>query len=156
MEQLKDTAKKAVKRLTSGPSESTESGPRATALASETQQRASSVWTSMRMIFGARFQQTYGDEPNQAWLAAIGSLTDEQCAAGCAKLAKGPTDWPPALPAFYAACKPRDPGVRYLGTPTSTAELDEHLALDKPRNPQARDQALANCRRTLRMREGQP
>lgn len=102
----------------------------------------------MRAIYGARFQATYGDAPNTVWLDAIDELSDEECRAGFEKLRKG-DGWPPSLPDFMAACRPRAGGVRYLGVPLE-GEARRALMLPKPAvNLSLAERVLASCRRSL-------
>lgn len=149
MEKLKGPVDRVAKQLTSGQNVGSESGRKAPASRLEVLQRAADVWKSMRLIYGTRFTSTYGEEPNPAWVEKIADLTDEECAAGCRRLRDSADDWPPSLPGFVNACRPRDAGVRYLGVPL-TDEQKRALALPRPPvDPEKIKRHLANMRKNL-------
>jgi hypothetical protein len=81
------------------------------------------VWSSMVELYGSAFTAAYGDEPSPLWAAAIAELSDEQCRKGLASLAREAREYPANLTQFVAACRPKSPGVRFLGVPLTADQL---------------------------------
>jgi hypothetical protein len=107
------------------------------------------VWSSMVELYGPAFTAAYGDHPSHLWQAAIAELTDDECRAGLTTLARQAREYPANLTQFVAACKPAK-GVRYLGVPTTAAELDKLLPPPEKRATTEKiDGWLAKMRRTL-------
>lgn len=82
-------------------------------------------------IFGPGFLTAYGDKPSPLWTSAVGSLSDDECRAGLAAIAKQGRDYPANLSQFMAACKSK-PLMHTLGPPTTPAAL---RALERPKVP---------------------
>lgn len=101
-------------------------------------------------LYGNAFVVTYGESPSPLWLAAIAELTNDECRDGLTRLARQAREFPCNLTQFVAACKPRDAGVRYLGVPTTPADISRALP---PPNRQAKpeiiDSWIAKMRRTI-------
>lgn len=85
------------------------------------------MWSSMLELYGPAFTSAYGETPSHLWLAAISELTDDECRSGLTTLARQAREYPANLTQFVAACRPPKSGVRFLGVPTTTAELDKLL-----------------------------
>jgi len=95
--------------------------------------RAARVWNAMKALYGAgAFTAAYGDEPNHIWLASIEHLTDRECRDGLTRLAKEARSYPANLTEFMEACKPKSPGVRFLGVP-ERKKTSEQIALESKR-----------------------
>jgi hypothetical protein len=106
------------------------------------------VWTSLRDVYGRQFTDAHGEEPSAPWIMALADVSDEQCVAACNALLKRTSTFPPNLPEFLDLCRGRDPGVRYLGTPTTP---NHAAALDvKAASTEVADRWLAKIRETLR------
>jgi hypothetical protein len=104
------------------------------------------VWSSMVELYGPSFLTAYGESPSPIWTAAISDLTDEECRRGLTALAKQAREYPANLTQFVAACRP-SPGVRYLGTPVTVAEVDRMLPPpDKRAKPEVIDSWIAKMR----------
>ena len=83
--------------------------------------KSAAVWDAMKQIFGTSFITIYGETPSRLWVEAIGGLTDAECRHGIDEVARQRREFPCNLTEFVDLCKPKSPGVRYLGVP-ETAE----------------------------------
>jgi hypothetical protein len=112
--------------------------------------RAALVWRSMVELYGPAFLTAYGDSPSPLWLSAIEKLTETECARGLATLADEAREYPANLTQFAAACRGKGSGPRFLGTPTTPAQL---RALEPPPEKRATpaqvDGWIARMRRRL-------
>jgi hypothetical protein len=93
---------------------STQSAPNYEKLPDST--RSLKVWAQLADMFGKAFFRENGSTPGRLWDMAIHRLTDQQLAAGLAKLGNDGLQFPPNLSMFIAACKYQPP-VRHLGVP---------------------------------------
>jgi hypothetical protein len=119
----------------------------------ECQERAAIVWRSMVELFGPSFLTAYGDSPSPLWKAAISELSDDECRVGFTTLAKQAREYPANLTQFVGACRP-EKLVRYLGSPTSAAEM---RALEPPKpSPSVAEKWLAEIRRNLGVKHREP
>lgn len=107
------------------------------------------IWETMRLLYGAAFQQAYGEAPNAVWLDAIAGLTDEECAAGFRRLRDEPRRFPPNLTEFLGACRPKAAGVRFLGVPVTAQERARMLA---PPDRRAKPHVIENWLQRIRAR----
>lgn len=67
--------------------------------------RAQSVWAALAEMYGRTLVTNYGAEPPTVWRAKIGELSDAQVANGLRSLSEKPSQYPPTLGEFVAACK---------------------------------------------------
>lgn len=106
----------------------------------------------MAELYGPAFAAAYGDSPSPLWQRAIAELTDQQCRDGLTQLARDAREYPANLTQFMAAClPPKSPGVRYLGTPVTSAELDRMLPPPEKRaKPEKIDYWIAKMRAKVR------
>lgn len=111
---------------------------------SSSEDRANLVWNGLVEVYGRQFVDSYGTSPPALWVEAIGGMTDKQLRLSFLALIKSGRKYPPNLSEFVAAC--RDPGVRYMGGPSSAYRP----ALPAPPVKRAIiDRYLANMRRRL-------
>jgi hypothetical protein len=68
----------------------------------------------MTDLFGARWLETYGDEPSPTWANQIESLEEHQLKQGLSTVLKSGSPHPPSLPEFLAFCR------RQLATPDTS------------------------------------
>ncbi|MAK37929.1 MAG: hypothetical protein CMC15_17350 [Flavobacteriaceae bacterium] len=59
----------------------------------------------MAEMFGTKWTNHYGDEPNTTWAVGLAGLTDKHIARGLNKVIDSGSEWPPSLPTFKAMCK---------------------------------------------------
>lgn len=71
----------------------------------ERSQRTAKFWRSMTDMYGARWLETYGDEPSLLWANQIELLTDEQVKRALRSLLKAASPHPPSLPEFLGYAK---------------------------------------------------
>jgi hypothetical protein len=80
----------------------------------------------MTDLFGARWLETYGDEPSPLWTNQIERLDDAQLKQGISTVLKSGAQHPPSLPEFLAHCR------RQLNVPSTYVEYyatpDESIA----------------------------
>lgn len=99
-------------------------------------------------MYGGAVLTAYGvdDKPHKLWVGALSKLTPDEAKRGIAALAKQGRSYPPNLTEVLEACRPKGPGVRYLGRSVDPATL----ALPVPRASEERRQAvLDKLRRTV-------
>ncbi|MGP1665201.1 MAG: hypothetical protein ACTS5I_04675 [Rhodanobacter sp.] len=98
-------------------------------------------------LYGSAFTAAYGESPSNLWLAAIGELSDDECRAGLTRLAKQAREYPANLTQFVAACRPPSGSPRYLGVPTTPAEVSRQLPPpDRMAKPEVIDSWIAKMR----------
>lgn len=105
-------------------------------------------------MYGSRWTRQWGAEPPEIpkdgsapslWLLTLANLRPAELAAGFDALLNERREWPPSLSEFYALCRPKSPGVRYLGRP-----IDPRRALPrKTASEEHRDGCLARIRRAI-------
>jgi hypothetical protein len=108
--------------------------------------RAASVWRALIVAYPGTFEAVYGSDPLPIWVAAIATLTDEQCRLGCTEIAKqavGRT-FPCNLTEFETACRSGSPSRPLQGR--RPYEPDSPVA-----RPEVRDRHLASIRAKLGM-----
>src|SRR5690554_3423280 len=111
---------------------STGSEPRRTnGSASLTREQATQVaeaWRRFTEMYGPRWTSEHGVQPPamptdgsapSLWLLTLANLKPEELAAGFQSLIEQGDRWPPSLSEFHGLCRPKPPGVRYLGRPIS-------------------------------------
>lgn len=70
---------------------------------------AARVWKSLGEMFGlVKFQQQFGDEPNEMWIDACSELTHVQIREALRKVRNSGSQWPPNLPEFMAYARSTD------------------------------------------------
>lgn len=142
MEQASTAASRALARS----NESTVQPPSGRT-SSEAVSKGQRVWSAMAELYGPAFAAAYGDVPSPIWLAAISGLTEADLGRGFTTLAKQPREFPPNLTQFVDACRPSTSSPRFLGTPTTPAEMRR---LEKPRaSRDVADRYLARMRGRL-------
>jgi hypothetical protein len=79
-----------------------------------TPQQQDHLWRLLGQTYGHKFADQYGPSPNEAWAAAMASMTADQAKFAFRKLVDGGSPFPPTLPEFVALAKgaPRSE-VRY-------------------------------------------
>lgn len=55
-------------------------------------------------IYGHKFTSAFGDEPNESWTRAVGSIRPEQIAFGLNRLQHRDDPWPPNAVEFRRMC----------------------------------------------------
>lgn len=101
-------------------------------------------------LYGTGFLTAYGEAPSPLWANAIAGLTDDECRAGCARLANQGREYPANLTQFVAACRYK-PTQSTLGPGTTPGAL--HRALPGP-NRRATPEAVDNWIAKMRKRVG--
>jgi hypothetical protein len=76
-------------------------------------------------MYGGAVLTAYGveDKPHKLWIGALSKLTPDEAKKGIAALAKQGRSYPPNLTEVLEACRPKKPGVRYLGRPVDMAAM---------------------------------
>ena len=64
-----------------------------------------SLWARMAQMFGAKWERSFGSEPNYAWSEALCDLTDKQIQRGLEAMIADGLSYPPSLPQFLKYCK---------------------------------------------------
>lgn len=60
------------------------------------------VWDALGQMYGSRFYEQYGESANEAWLAALTSMTLGAALYAIRALVRDGSDFPPTLPKFSA------------------------------------------------------
>lgn len=81
--------------------------------------RTRKLWRSMTDLYGARWLETYGDEPSAVWTNQIEPLTDAQVKQALQTILKSASAHPPSLPEFLGYAR----NVRPAAPPTEGSEL---------------------------------
>ena len=66
------------------------------------------VWIEMTNVYGRKFVDDMGDDPNSAWLDLMSGLSRKEVDRGLQRTREGERfrDWPPSLFAFENLCRP--------------------------------------------------
>lgn len=129
-----------------------------TTLSREQAQQVVEAWSRFVEIYADLWTKDHGEQPPpmptdgsapSLWLLTLANLTPEELARGFKALIEQGKRYPPSLSEFYALCRPKPAGVRYLGRPIDRRKL---LA-PRVASPEVRERCLAEIRKTLAGRD---
>lgn len=63
------------------------------------------VWDALAQTFGTRFYEQYGERPNEAWTAALASMTPDAAMCALQALISDGVEFPPTLPQFVSLAR---------------------------------------------------
>lgn len=106
-------------------------------------------WQRMSGTFGHKWITSYGPEPNEAWVAALKTLTVDQVKRGLDGCLTWAEEWPPTLPQFMGLCKAAKIAPEHRVMPTALPMPGE---LWNQRAEAARD-ALSGVREGMRLQD---
>jgi hypothetical protein len=95
--------------------------------------RAAKLWKRLVQSYGARFSDTYGEEPNELWATAIADLSDEQIAYGIRAVQRETPIHPPTLGQFVKACNEMpSPRASSDSGPSLQEQLTAYVVITRP------------------------
>lgn len=107
--------------------------------------RAADVWRGLDEVYQGNFTAVYGDDPAPIWVAAIATLTDEQCRQGVERIKQRRNlAMPCSLTEFETAC-------RASSAPPMQSHRPPAYAPKPTCNPAVRDLHLASIKAKLGM-----
>lgn len=87
---------------------------------SKAKRRAFFLWNRLRQMYGSRFLDQFGTEPNDLWITAVDGLLDAQIKLALQRLVREGSQHPPTLPEFMAiATKPQSSTVNTYTAPAN-------------------------------------
>lgn len=72
------------------------------------------LWRLLGQTWGSRFAENYGPTPNEAWTAALESITTDAAKYALRKLVLSGSPHPPTLPEFLALARSATPPAQVL------------------------------------------
>lgn len=79
---------------------------------SKAKRRAFFLWNRLRQMYGTRWLDQFGTEPNDLWIRAVDDLTDPQIKHALELLVKQGGEHPPTLPKFVELARRPESTVR--------------------------------------------
>lgn len=74
-----------------------------------TPEQTKHLWRLLGQTWGAKFAEQYGPAPNEAWSAALASISSDQAKHALGQLIQSGTPFPPTLPEFMAEARKHKP-----------------------------------------------
>ena len=95
---------------------------------SKAKRRAFFLWNRLRQMYGTRWLDQFGTEPNDLWIRAVDDLTDAQIKLALERLVKEGGDHPPTLPKFVELASKPASSVRTTYTASPPVDVWQKVA----------------------------
>jgi hypothetical protein len=96
-----------------------------------THEQMKHLWRLLGQTWGSKFAENYGPAPNDAWQAALQSISPDQAKHALKMLIQAGSPFPPTLPEFMADARryrtPPAPPERMLGNSVPPEQAAENI-----------------------------